>query len=92
MARKTYDDDDGRTIADMSGVEHRSVLIPRLPGHKKKTAPPPEGSQPSPQEQMSKKDERSYMAGALLAGLMIAAVFIIVGAVVIWLMTVLWRR
>ena len=38
MAKKrTYQDDDGRTIADMSGVGPSPMLFPRMP--KKKAAP-----------------------------------------------------
>ena len=42
MARKkrVYEDDDGRTIADMSGVEGPSLLVPRSPGQKKTPARP----------------------------------------------------
>ena len=29
MKQKTYDDDDGRTIADMSGVQRGSMFLPR---------------------------------------------------------------
>ena len=29
MKQKTYDDDDGRTIADMSGVQRDSMFLPR---------------------------------------------------------------
>ena len=29
--KKQYDDDDGRTIADMSGLQRDNLLLPRLP-------------------------------------------------------------
>ena len=36
MAKKhEYQDDDGRTIADMSGIEPMPMLFPRFPGKKK---------------------------------------------------------
>ena len=31
MKKKQYDDDDGRTIADMSGVGPRNIFLPRRP-------------------------------------------------------------
>ena len=44
MARrkKTYDDDDGRTIADMSGVSSQPLLIPGRPVGPKKQEHVPE--------------------------------------------------
>ena len=30
MAKKVYDDDDGRTIADMSGVSRKPLIVPDL--------------------------------------------------------------
>lgn len=30
MAKKVYDDDDGRTIADMSGVSRKPLIVPEL--------------------------------------------------------------
>ena len=29
--KRFYEDDDGRTIADMSGIEPQPLLIPRIP-------------------------------------------------------------
>ena len=38
MAKKrTYEDDDGRTIADMSGLEPMPMLFPRIPKAKKES-------------------------------------------------------
>ena len=78
---KKYDDDDGRTIADMSGVERPPLLVP-APLKKKfsgKSSP-----------EMSKGEGRSYIFGALGAGLAIAAVFIAVFAVLILVLLKIW--
>ncbi len=98
MSKKRNDsfEDDGRTIVDMSGIEPPNLFGFRpLPGRSKPAAPPAkEPEQDRPWEQpptLSKKQERSYLFGALAAGLLIAAVFIILGAIVIALMTTFWR-
>ena len=66
MAKKrTYQDDDGRTIADMSGVGPSPMLFPRVP--KKKATP----QEPSPaddrpwesQEQFTPEQRRAAMGG-----------------------------
>jgi hypothetical protein len=69
--KRVYDDDDGRTIADMSGVERQRILIPRLPkrdGGQSEAEPPKE-------QKISKGEERAYVFGALGAALLIGAVF-----------------
>ena len=75
MARrkKTYDDDDGRTIADMSGVSSQPLLIPGRPvGPKKQEHVPEEPERDERpweknQDLMSKEDRRLYILGALKA-------------------------
>ncbi len=93
MSKKIYDDDDGRTIADMSGVERAPLVLPHF--KKKKEAPrevPEEddGSSPSPEIQMSGDERRGYIFGALGAALLIGGIFVAAGALAIWLMTVIW--
>ena len=79
MARRTYEDDDGRTIADMSGLAQRTPLGYRRPAAERKQDPGPGETAPGrPWEQagMSREDRRHYIWGALSAALLIALIFI----------------
>ena len=38
MQQRNYDDDDGRVVADMSGLERQPMLLPRRPKRKKENA------------------------------------------------------
>ena len=80
--RKTYDDDDGRTIVDMSEVDPMPMMLPRF---KKKQEPAPSSQQP-----MSKEDRRVIAVSAIGAALLIGAVFVVAAAVVIGLMLAAW--
>jgi hypothetical protein len=85
---KKYDDDDGRTVADMSGVERPggSLLFPRFP-EKEKTVPSENetasGEKPWENGEMSKEERRSFVLGAMSASALIAGVFIAAGAIFI---------
>ena len=78
---RKFDDDDGRTIVDMSEVDPMPVLLPRFRRRKDEA--------PSTQ-QMSKEDRRAVMLGAIGAVLLIGGIFIVAGAIVIFLMTKIW--
>ena len=92
MARRTYEDDDGRTIADMSGLAPRTPLGYRRPAAERKQDPA-SGEAPAerPWEQsgMSREDRRHYIWGALSAALLIALAFIaglgLAIALIIWI-------
>lgn len=88
MAKKPKWEDDGRTIADMSGVEHPS-LFGHLPRKKRKENEPNDSPE---QPTMTKEQNRAYIGGALLAGLLIAGVFILAGAIAIALMIAVWTH
>ena len=98
MARKKreYDDDDGRTIVDMSGVGRPNPLfLPRGPGGAKKEPaqpPRPEGEQERPWEDapLTREERRMYILGALKAGLLIGLAFIVGLGLVIVLMLLFW--
>ena len=80
--KKNHDfEDDGRTVVDMSEVDPMPVLLPRVRRRKDEA--------PSTQ-QMSKEDRRAVMLGAIGAVLLIGGVFIVAGAIVIFLMTKIW--
>ncbi len=92
MARekKTYPDDDGRTVADMSGIERQPLVLPRL---KKRGQPEQDGTDDAsrPEVPLTEQERRSYVFGALGAALLIAAVFVIVFAVAIVLLLTFWK-
>ena len=78
---REFEDDDGRTIVDMSEVDPMPVLLPRF--RRRKDEAPSE-------HEMSKEDRRAVMLGAIGAVLLIGGVFIVAGAIVIFLMTKIW--
>ena len=88
MARKkrVYDDDDGRTIADMSGVGRRSLLFPGDVFSKRK-----DGAGEGSGEKMSRRDSARLILGALGAALLVGLVFIAVFGVAILVMTLVWK-
>ena len=83
-------DDDGRTVADMSGLERQPVLLPRLPKRKKEN-PAPEQPDAQPELQLTPEERRSYVGGAIGAALLLAGIFIAAGAVVIALLLLFWH-
>ena len=92
MARrnKVYDDDDGRTIADMSEISGPSMFVPRKSGRKK---PPMEQEESRDTEQAwDPKDRRIYVFGALRAALLIALVYAVGFALIIGLLLLIWTH
>ncbi len=94
--RKTYDDDDGRTIVDMSAVE-KPNLLSFNPAYMDRKEPTPQKEE-TPQEDRpweAKKDEmpkelrRAYVWGALKASLLIGAAFGCGLGLVIYLITLM---
>ena len=84
MARK-FDDDDGRTVADMSGLERPSLLGLRLRQREEKPA------QPAQDPQLDPSERRAMIRGAMSAGLLIAGVFALGFALLILLLQFVWR-
>lgn len=98
MAKKKYDDDDGRTIFDMSAVEKPNLFSfnppymdeerPRKKGDDEPSAAsdrPWEGSN----DEMPHEMRRAYVWGALKASLLIASAFVAGMGVVIYLITLI---
>ncbi|MBE6990575.1 MAG: hypothetical protein E7426_07520 [Ruminococcaceae bacterium] len=92
MARnKRYDDDDGRTVADMSGVSRPNLLgfrrmdeAPAQPA----AAPQEEPEEDRPWDtsgRFTREERRAYIFGALGASLLIGLAFAVGIAVVILL-------
>ncbi len=96
MARKKriYDDDDGRTIVDMSGVERMPTFIPRLPQERKKPAQPSEEPQkePAPEDRFTKEEGRAYVLGALGAALLIGGIFVLAAFLFIVIFLAIYNR
>ncbi len=90
--KKQYEDDDGRTVADMSGLapgyyrERFGVSRKKREERKESRIP----SEPSEAEIMPKEDRRMYLFGAMGATLVIGLIFLGAAAVVIGLMVWLW--
>ena len=84
---KIYDDDDGRTIADMSGIERQPMIIPKLPRKDEKTAQNESESDNAYDFQLSKGERRAFIGGALGAVLAVVSVFIIAAFLLIFLIT-----
>ncbi len=82
--QRKYEDDDGRTIADMSEVEGPSLFIPRFPGKNKAEHSDPKGSPTQPG--LSRGEQWMFVLGALKAALLVALPFILGFALLILLL------
>ena len=86
--RREYEDDDGRTIADMSGVSRPGLMghrAPELPDD-----PQNPSSQSRPEDVIPPEDRKWYVLGALKAALLIALAFIVGLGVVIFVLLKIW--
>lgn len=90
--RKEYEDDDGRTIADMSGVS-RPSLLGQLP-YRTRIRKPTDGAYPPEhtlqEDDMSHKARMWYMLGALKAALLIALAFIVGLGLLVLILLLIW--
>ena len=87
MAKKIYDDDDGRTIADMSGIQRQPLMIPRFK-KKEKPASESEAEREKPEwekDELNRKQRGALIGGTLLATIVVLAIFAAVIALVIFL-------
>ena len=91
MKKRTFEDD-GRTIADMSNVERPNLFLFRGPHREEPAAPEAPADDARQEVPLTGEERRSFMAGALTAAALIAAVFIAAGAVAIALMLAFWTR
>lgn len=88
-AKRVYDDDDGRVIADMSGVERQRLLIPRI-NWGRGSAPAEEGDRQGWESSFTPDERRMAVLGALKAALLIGLAFIVGIGAVILLMVLFW--
>ena len=95
-------EDDGRVVADMSGIERMPLLIPRLDRHssqKKKErengpdkgTDSPEREQKLPPVELDAEGRRAMMGGAVAAGLLVVGVLAAAFAALILLIGVIGR-
>ena len=84
--KKTYDDDDGRTIADMSGVSRQSLFIPNFKSKTEKESGQENEEKPWENTSMTKKEGLAFAFGAMSAAALISIIFIIGALIVILLL------
>ena len=91
--KRLYDDDDGRVIADMSGIERQPVFFPsadsirRVKENRADFSEPPARSYSQGPEYLDKEGRRAMIGGAISAMLLVggllaagfAAVILIIG-------------
>lgn len=94
MKDRHYADDDGRTIVDMSGIERRPLLIPKLRrGEDSDIVREPEEEQEeekpweAEQGKLSKRERRWFITGTLGATLAIASVYLVIAFIFIFVLT-----
>ena len=85
--QKTEFEDDGRVIADMSDVSRPNLLMPRIPG----LSPSDIRKSPESGNGFSREERRAATRGALVAALLIALVFIVAGALLIFALQLGWN-
>lgn len=95
--KREYEDDDGRTIADMSDLHMGSAWKFQKPPKESRQPQPPEadagrraGRPWEDYDTMSSDERRYYIFGAMKAGLLIALAFIAGLGLVVLLMLLIW--
>lgn len=86
--KRQYDDDDGRTIASMEGIEPSGLSALRKYAKERKAAGPKKGPG---DVQLSKKESFWYILGAYKAALLIGLAYAVVFGLVIALMLLIWN-
>jgi hypothetical protein len=92
-SRKSSWEDDGRTVADMSGVSGPSMFVPRKSSAQKESQPRPDiksSDRPWEDQPYSRKERILLVLGALKATLLIAGAFLLGLGLAIYLMLRLW--
>ncbi|MCH5261559.1 MAG: hypothetical protein J1F42_01460 [Lachnospiraceae bacterium] len=101
-SHKEWGDDDGRIIADMSGIERPRFIVPRIRDRKSFAERGSASSQRESGEQnvierswekeseFTPQERRMYVLGALKAALLIALAFIAGLGAAVWLMLLAW--
>ena len=93
---RTYEDDDGRTVADMSGIEPQPMLIPRIYKRRDRAdfrepdAPDANDRPWDTSGELNREERNAAIGGALKAGLLIGLTFLVAGALAIIAMQTMW--
>ncbi|MBQ7595076.1 MAG: hypothetical protein IJU45_00255 [Clostridia bacterium] len=87
MSKKDNFEDDGRTVADMSGIERQPLILPRLPKKAKNEHAETENENPWEENGMNKGERRAFISGAMTAALLVGLVFAAAIGIVIFLIT-----
>ena len=88
---KEYEDDDGRTIVDLRGVEKMPLFGSLVPPSRRELEKPEEKKEPWKDEyRMSNGEKFWYILGSLKAALLIASAYIIGLGALILLMIVIF--
>ena len=87
-----YEEDDGRTIADMSGIERQPTFLPHFHRKRSDFSAPDANDRPweSAAGELTREERNAAIHGALKAGLLIAGVYILAAAALIVAMQLLW--
>ncbi len=91
--KRKYEDDDGRIVADMSGLSSPSMggwLPPRRPGREKAQAQLQEDEHPLEDQPLTWRERLWCTLGALGASLLIGLAFLVGLGLVILLLLLLW--
>lgn len=90
MAKKPYEDDDGRSFADMSQVERPSFFghIPGLNDRKDRASKVRRTA--APEDEMTRQERRWCVLGALKASLLIGLAYVVGFGLLVLLMVTLW--
>ena len=87
--RKAYENDDGHTIADMSGISRPPAFIPRLEKPQEREKKESFLFEKN-EEPFTREERRIYAFAALKASLLIAAAFILGLGAAILVMVLVW--
>ena len=94
--KRIYEDDDGRTVADMSGIEPQPMLIPRIYKRRDRAdfrepdAPEANDRTWDTSGELGREERNAAIGGALKAGLLIGLTFLVAGALAIIAMQTMW--
>lgn len=90
MAKKRYEDDDGRTFADMSQVERPHFFGSFPDKHERDKVWHKKSSAMGAEDEMTGQERRWYVLGAMKASLLIALAYIVGLGLLVLLMVSLW--
>ena len=85
MRRREPFEDDGRTIADMSGIAPQPTIVPRRKPRKEPEANSGEGLE------LTRKEKRWAVLGAMKAVLLIAGAYLLGLGILLGLLFLIWK-